>query len=95
MESKELAEGEASYEIVFRKMIFGTGGQPLSERLPDGFDVALPVGTWKLTGGMRLHQLAVEDKLRSRASGIEEEIINATCSVDNGRIQEVSKQHLF
>ena len=76
-------------------MIFGTGGQPLSERLPDGFDVVLPVGTWKLTGGMRLHQLAVEDKLRSRAYGIEEEIINATCSVDNGRIQEVSKQHLF
>ena len=40
---------------------------------------------------MELHRLAVENKLKGREAEITEEIINATCTLDDGSYKEVSE----
>ena len=75
----------------------GGGERPLGEKLTDGFEIKLPSGrTWKLAGGTELHRLAVEDynQLERRAAEINEENINATCTVNDGRFKEVRQASL-
>ena len=49
--------------------------------------------TLKLQGAIELHRLVVEDfdELKRRAEDIDEAIVNATCSVDDGDLLEVSQ----
>ena len=70
----------------------GGGEQPLGEKLPDRLEVKSPSGgTWRLTGGIELHLLAVKDfdQLERRADEIKEENVNSTCSINDGRVKEV------
>ena len=71
------------------------GERPLGEKVPDGFDVKNNArGTWKLTGGIELHWLAVEDydQLERRAAEINEENVNSTCSAHDGVNEEYYKE---
>ena len=54
----------------------------LDTKLPDQFVVK----DYKLTGAILLHSVAVHDyaDLKRRADEIDEAIINATCSADDG-----------
>ena len=74
----------------------GGGERPLGEKLPDVFEFKTPWGTRKLTGGVELHRLVVEefDQLERRAGEINEENINATCSANDGVWKEVRQASL-
>ena len=52
--------------------------------------------TWKVSGGIELHRLAVEDfdQLERRADEINEENIKATCTADDGFFKEVRQAPL-
>ena len=70
--------------------VTGGGVRPLGEKLPDNFKVKAPGGstrgtTYKLTGAIELHRLALEDfaQLERRAEQINEVIINTTCSIND------------
>ena len=67
----------------------------LGEKLPNNVELEVKEGdTVKLTGAIELHRLAVEDleQLKKRAEEINEAIANATCSVDDGDIEEVRQE---
>merc|ERR1712004_581770 len=73
----------------------GGGDRPLAEKLPDNFEVKSPRGTtWRLSGALELHRLAVENKLKGREAEITEEIINATCTLDDGSYKEATPLYL-
>ena len=68
----------------------------LSEKLPDNIELEVKKhdsNAVKLTGAIELHRLAVEDldQLKKRVDEINAEIVNATCSVDDGDLLEVSQ----
>ena len=65
--------------------------------MPANFEVKTPWGhTWKLSGAIELHRLALEDRaqLERREEEITAEIIDATCSmtIDDGYIHNEVKQ---
>ena len=67
----------------------------LGEKLPNNVELEVKEGdTVKLTGAIELHRLAVEDleQLKKRAEEINEAIVNATCSVDDGDVIEVRQE---
>ena len=66
----------------------------LGEKLPINIELEVKEGdTVKLTGAIELHRLAVEDldQLKKRVDEINAEIVNTTCSVDDGDLLEVSQ----
>ena len=75
--------------------VAGGGEQPLGQKLPDNFEVTYsPSGqTWKLTGGIVLHRLVVEDpaQLERRKEEINDAIINSNCLFTDDDYTEVSQ----
>ena len=75
--------------------VAGGGRRFLAEKLPDNFGVfETPDGfTYMLSGALEVHRLAVQDKLKGREEELTEEIINATCTIDEfyGCYKEVSE----
>ena len=75
--------------------VAGGGRRFLAEKLPDNFGVfETPDGfTYMLSGALEVHRLAVQDKLKGREEELTEDIINATCTIDEfyGCYKEVSE----
>ena len=71
------------------------GRRFLAEKLPDNSVVfETPDGfIFRLSGAFELHSLALENKLKGREEELTEEIINATCTINeyNGSFKEVSE----